>query len=330
MKRFKVTDFTGRIFREQPPDEFNALCMDLFSFQFDQNLVYRQYCELTGKTPDQVTRFQQIPFLPIEFYKSHRVAVFPDGEQFVFHSSGTTGDLPSTHYIFNPALYRESILRSFHLFYGHPEQYCFAVLTPTPEERPDSSLAFMAGLLIRESHCQESGFFLGKEKMLAGLPEKVKGRKIFLLGLSFALADLAEQYPGILSPDIVMETGGMKGRREEITRMELHRIIGEGLGVQKVHSEYSMCELFSQAYSTGDGIFRCPPWMRFVLRDPHDPLGVIPELTSGGINLVDLANIYTCPFIATQDLGSVDAEGGFTVLGRFDNSALRGCSLLLE
>lgn len=330
MDHYQGKDFAQRIFQVHTPESFNALCLEIFLFQYQYNVVYRRYCDLIGRKPDSVLTIEQIPFLPVEFYKTHRITSVTGKEALVFHSSGTTGDTPSSHAVYDPALYEQSILRSFSLFYGAPENYCFVALLPSPEEKPDSSLAYMADLLIKKSGCAQSGFYLGNEQTLKDLNKKNPGKKIFVLGLSFALADLAEQYPGIIHPDIVMETGGMKGHRKEITREELHALISQGLGVEHVHSEYSMCELFSQAYSSHKGVYHCPPWMKVLLRDPYDPLAVLPGLQKGGINIIDLANIHTCSFVATQDLGTLAPDGSFTVLGRFDHSALRGCSLMLE
>ncbi len=330
MNDTRAADFKRRVFALTRPEAFNALCLEIFCFQFEKNPVYRQYCTLLGVTPGGPDHFSAIPFLPIEFYRTHRIATSSALPEFIFHSSGTTGSTPSTHYVFDALLYETSILRSFSQFYGDPKGYCMLALTPTPAERPYSSLAYMADVLIRASECPQSGFFLGREAELAKLKPSMDGRQTLLLGLSYALADLAEKYPGQLRPDIVIETGGMKGRRQELTREELHLIITRGLGVRQVHSEYSMCELFSQAWSQGEGIFDGPPWMKILLRDPQDPLSTARNRKRGGINVIDLANIDTCAFIATQDLGEVFPDGRFRVNGRFDHSALRGCSLMLE
>lgn len=320
----------NKIFQVQNSQDFNELALEIFSYQYKNNPVYHQYCDLLDKSPAQLSQVEDIPFLPIEFYKTHHIASVDGPEIQRFHSSGTTGSVPSSHPVFDLNLYEESILRSFHLFYGDPRQYCFLALIPAYEERPDSSLAYMAQLLIRKSEHPYSGFYLGREEEIPAIAEKLTGCRTILWGLSFALADFAEQFPQQFRPDILMETGGMKGHRKEITREELHTLLISGTGVPQVHSEYSMCELFSQAWSKQDGIFEPPPWMKVLIRDPKDPLQLLEPGQSGGINIIDLANIDSCSFIATQDLGFLHKNGQFTVSGRFDHSALRGCSLMLE
>ena len=229
-------------------------------------------------------------------------------------------------------LYMNSFRGVFNMFYGDPGDYRILALLPSYLERKNSSLVYMADELIRMSGHPESGFYLDNLEELAEHMSTLEGegQKSLLLGVSFALADLAEKHPMKLQHTIVMETGGMKGRRREMTREELHDLLKEGFGVRSVHSEYGMCELLSQAYSKGDGIFYCPPWMKILIRDPYDPLSAMKRDSSGGINIVDLANIYSCSFISTQDIGRITSDGGFKVLGRFDNSDIRGCNLMME
>jgi hypothetical protein len=325
-----MANFRNKIFDIHSAQDFNELALEIFSYQYSNNQVYHQYCTLLGRAPVQVNCIEDIPFLPIEFYKTHRIASTNGIEKLHFHSSGTTGSIASTHLVFDPSLYEESILKSFHLFFGDPRQYCIVALIPTYTDRPESSLAYMAQLLIQQSENPLSGFYLGREIEIAPLAKKMTVGRTLFWGLSFALADFAEQFPNCIHPDILIETGGMKGQRKEITREELHSLLKDGMGVTQVHSEYSMCELFSQAWSEKDGLFSCPPWMKILIRDPRDPLQLIGPKQSGGINIIDLANIDTCSFIATQDLGQMNSDGCFTVSGRFDHSALRGCSLMLE
>jgi phenylacetate-coenzyme A ligase PaaK-like adenylate-forming protein len=251
----------------------------------------------------------------------------------IFESSGTTGVNPGKHFVTDLSLYEESFLTTFRIFYGNPEEFLITALLPSYTDRAGSSLVYMADKLIKLSHYPESGFYKTNIKELIQTIGKAKNenRKILLLGVSFALLDLAEEYSPDLSGVIVMETGGMKGRRKEITRTELHSILKSKFNVTSIHSEYGMTELLSQAYSKGDGIFYCPPWMRALIRDTYDPLSVISEPgITGGINIIDLANINSCSFIATSDLGKLREDGGFEVLGRFDNSDIRGCNLMAE
>jgi phenylacetate-coenzyme A ligase PaaK-like adenylate-forming protein len=253
--------------------------------------------------------------------------------EMIFESSGTTGVIPGKHFVSDLKLYEESFFRSFSLFYGQPEEYLISALLPSYTEREGSSLVYMADHLISRSKFANSGFYKDNTTELIRIIEKEreKNTKILLLGVSFALLDMAESLSPDLSGVIVMETGGMKGRRKELTRPELHSILKEKFNVNEIHSEYGMTELLSQAYSKGEGIFYCPPWMKIVIRDPQDPLTFYTEPgQTGGINIIDLANINSCSFIATGDLGKVHKDGGFEVLGRFDNSDIRGCNLMIE
>jgi hypothetical protein len=318
------------IFQPHNHDSFNDLSVKIFHHQFENNPVYHNFCRLTNKSPENVHSLIDIPFLPIQFFKSQRVCSSKTKEKLVFRSSGTTSENRSSHYIFNPDLYSKSIIEGFSYFYGTPTDYCFLVLSPSPQERPDSSLAFMANLLINKSHHEKSGFYLGRENQIPQLISEIKDHKVFLLGLSFALADLAEK--SILNAEtaIVMETGGMKGQRREMLREDLHDLIKKGMNTTHVHSEYSMCELFSQAYSFENGIFSCPPWMKVIPRDVNNALMLLKSRQIGGLNIIDLANIDTCSFIATQDIGRTFANGQFEVLGRLENSDLKGCSMMIE
>ena len=321
-----------RIFEISNDREFTELAMEVFQYQSTANPVYAEYLQLLGREPSSIGSPEDIPFLPVEFFRQHRVISGDKEPERAFESSGTTSSEASIHHVCDLDLYRESFSRGFRLFYGDPVEYRILALLPSYLERKNSSLVFMADELIRLSGHPESGFYLDN---LDELAEKIseledRGQKSLLLGVSFALADLAEKHTMKLQHTIVMETGGMKGRRREMTREELHGLLKEGLGVRTVHSEYGMCELLSQAYSKGDGIFYCPPWMKILIRDPYDPLSPITRESSGGINIIDLANIHSCSFISTQDIGRRTTDGGFTVLGRFDNSDIRGCNLMME
>jgi phenylacetate-coenzyme A ligase PaaK-like adenylate-forming protein len=279
------------------------------------------------RTPDE------IPFIPVEFFRNHKIVSGDYQVEMIFESSGTTGVIPGKHFVNDLKLYEESFFRSFCLFYGQPEENLILALLPSYTEREGSSLVYMADHLISRSKFANSGFYKDNTTELIRIIEKEreKNTKILLLGVSFALLDMAESLSPDLSGVIVMETGGMKGRRKELTRPELHSILKEKFNVNEIHSEYGMTELLSQAYSKGEGIFYCPPWMKIVIRDPQDPLTFYTEPgQTGGINIIDLANINSCSFIATGDLGKVHKDGGFEVLGRFDNSDIRGCNLMIE
>ncbi|MFC2080929.1 acyl transferase [Bacteroidota bacterium] len=323
---------TDRIFSITGEEEFSALAMEIFQYQARENPVYGRYIKLLGKSPVDIQSLEEIPFLPVEIFRDHKVHTGVKEPELVFESSGTTSDQASKHYVCDPELYLESFTRGFELFYGKPGNYCILALLPSYLERKRSSIVFMADELIRLSGHPGSGFYLDN---LEGLVNQIKelensGQPAILLGVSFALVELAEKHSLKLHHTIVMETGGMKGRRKEITRVELHGLLKQGFGIQSVHSEYGMTELLSQAWSKGDGIFYCPNWMKIILRDPYDPLSSMQRESSGGINIIDLANIYSCSFIATQDVGKFSQDGGFEVLGRFDQSDMRGCNLMLE
>lgn len=329
MNPSEINIISQKVFNIDHSDHFNELALEIFYLQHENNTIYRNYCDLININASEIKRYQDIPFIPVEFFKTHRIATSEKKPEHEFHSSGTTNGNTSVHLIFDKSLYRNSILYGFRHFYEDPKSYCFIALMPSLKERPYSSLAFMADLLIRESDHTASGFYMGREKEILKITHEVQNRKLFIFGLSYALADLAKYATTNVPDAIIMETGGMKGRRKEIIREELHTIIKSGFGTDTVHSEYSMCELFSQAYSKENGIFTCPPWMKVLVRDINDPFSLLRNYKTGGLNIIDLANIHTCSFIATQDLGRIHEDGYFEVLGRFDNSDLRGCSLLL-
>ena len=320
---FKVKDETG----------FLETTLEVFNYQAEKNPVYHDFLVRLRKNQANIKTISDIPFLPVEFFRNHKIITENLSAEIVFESSATTGSIVSRHFVHERQLYEESFLRGFRMFYGEPDDYFIGALLPSYIERKNSSLIYMMDNLIKRSSNPLSGFFRDNVEDLIRLIEKAlkNNQKTLLIGVSFALLDLAEKYQPDISGAIVMETGGMKGRREEITREELHAFLRNRLNVPSIHSEYGMTELLSQAYSKGDGVFYCPPWMRVLIRDPQDPLSLIMEPgKTGGINIIDLANIYSCSFIATSDLGKLHEDGGFEVLGRFDNSDIRGCNLLIE
>lgn len=321
----------NQIFNITNAEEFNQQALAVYHHQASHNPVYAKYLSTLNHHVDEAPSLASIPFLPIRFFKSHQVITGDKQYQTIFKSSGTTGTTTSNHYIKDITLYEKSFLESFELFYGNPEQYCILGLFPSYLEREDSSLVFMANRLIKESRHPESGFYLKDIKGLVEIIKKLEKAQqpTILFGVSFALLALAENYTLNLKHTTIIETGGMKGRRKEITRQELHGILTSRLKVKKIHSEYSMTELLSQAYSKGDGRFQTPPWMKILVRDPYDPFSYMPPGKTGGINIIDLANIHSCAFIETQDLGRVYEDGTFEVMGRFDESDIRGCNLLI-
>lgn len=317
---------TKSIFSIATQADFDRMTLEVFRFQAEACAPYREYLELLGVDPAAVECPEQIPFLPIELFKSHRVYCGSNPPQQIFTSSSTTGQTPSRHYVADLRIYEEAFTRSFELFYGPAEQTAIFALLPNYLEREGSSLIYMVEGLIRRGG---GGFYLYDHDALLRGMEAHQGKKI-LLGVSYALWDLAEEQRGALRDVIVMETGGMKGRREELPREEFHRLLCDAFGVQSIHSEYGMAELMSQAYSDGNGIFRTPPWMRICVRDLNDPFRLLPNGATGGVNLIDLANLYSCSFLQTQDLGKVYDDGSFRILGRISGSEIRGCNLLVQ
>lgn len=312
-------------------EDFNALALALFQLHAARNPVYRGFLNGLRLDPATVTSVDRIPFLPISAFKNHRVLLEGLDPHSVFTSSGTTGASTSRHHVPWPGVYERSFSTSFTSAYGDPSEWRIVALLPSYLEREGSSLVYMSQRLIEATGDPTSGTYLYKYEDVAKLlaRSEVEGRKTMLLGVTFALLDLAERFPQPLKHTVIMETGGMKGRRAELVREELHRILLAAFEVPAIHSEYGMTELLSQAWSHGEGIYTAPPWMRIVTRDPNDPLSMLPVGRSGGINVIDLANVASCPFIATQDLGRLHADGSFEVLGRFDHSDLRGCNLLV-
>lgn len=321
----------SNIFQIGSKKEFEKTTLKVFRFQYDNNSVYREFCSLLKKDKTNVKSLEEIPFLPIQFFKNHEILSSTEPVQTTFTSSGTTGMTTSKHHITDLQFYEESYRKGFSQFYGNIEDYAILALLPSYLEREGSSLIYMVNDLIQLSNNSESGFYLSNYDELI---EKLirldnDGQNIILIGVTYALLDLIEKQKFNLKNTIIMETGGMKGRRKEIIREELHEILCEGFGVPEIHSEYGMTELLSQAYSLGDGVFECPAWMQILIRDTEDALTYLENGKTGGVNVIDLANINSCSFIATQDLGKIVGNNAFEILGRFDNSDIRGCNLMV-
>lgn len=323
----------SRIFNIKDPEEFRLLAADVYKYQLANNKIYREYVSRLGINVHSKEPAENIPFLPVGFFRNHMIITGNETAEVVFESSGTTGPETSRHYVTDLLLYEKSFTEGFRKFYGEPADYFIGALLPSYIERGNSSLIYMADSLIKKSRDRRSGFYIGSDQKLINTLREVTGekKKAMLIGVSFALMDLAEKFSTDLSGVTVVETGGMKGRRKEVTREELHDFLRKRFNIKKVHSEYGMTELLSQAWSAGDGLFYTPPWMKITLRELYDPLSGIREPgITGGINIIDLANVNSCSFIATNDLGRLHEDGGFEVLGRFDNSDTRGCNLLIE
>ncbi|WP_303318847.1 acyl transferase [Flavivirga abyssicola] len=322
---------TNSIFNINNQTEFEDLALQIFKFQFDNNRVYRSFCDLIYKHPSDVKTIKDIPFLPIQFFKSHNVLSSKDTIKATFSSSGTTGSMTSKHHVTDLDIYTQSFTKGFQQFYGPIEDYVILALLPSYLEREGSSLIHMVDAMIKQSKYTESGFYLNNYSELKDtlITLDSQGKKVLLIGVSFALLDLIEIHRFNLNNTIIMETGGMKGRRKELIREALHSKLKTGFGVNTIHSEYGMTELLSQGYSNGHGIFNHPNWMRILTRDTEDPLSIQSLGKTGGINVIDLANINSCSFIATQDLGRVNDNNTFEVIGRFDNSDIRGCNLMV-
>lgn len=320
------------IFSINDQDEFNTLALKIFNLQAQNCNVYREYIFHLGIDAEEITKVEQIPFLPISFFKSHQVLSNTNPIEVTFSSSGTTGMVQSSHHVTDVRLYEQSYLQAFTTFYGPVTEYCFLALLPSYQQRSGSSLIYMVNDLIEKSNHPQSGYFLYNHDDLLQTLLKLKSQnqKTVLIGVTYALLDFIAQYdidfPGL----IVMETGGMKGKRKEMVREELHQQLTNGFGVNAIHSEYGMTELLSQAYSLGEGVFNCPSWMKILIRDTNDPLSLINLGRTGGINVIDLANVNSCSFIAAQDLGRINPDQSFEVLGRFDNADIRGCNLLVQ
>lgn len=319
------------IFTISSKKAFEKTALKVFRHQYDNNTVYHNFCTFLKKDKTTVKTIADIPFLPIQFFKSHEVVSTAAPVQEVFTSSGTTGSITSRHLVTDVSYYEQSFRLAFTQFYGNIQDYAVLALLPSYLQREGSSLIYMVQDLIERSDNPHSGFYLDNyTELIDKLTALDKaGQNVLLIGVTYALLDLIEMQRFTLQHTIIMETGGMKGRRREMIREELHSILCKGFGVTAIHSEYGMTELLSQAYSLGNGIFECPPWMDVSIRDTEDALTYIDNGKTGGINVIDLANINSCSFIATQDLGKKYPNSSFEVLGRFDNSDIRGCNLMV-
>ncbi|MFT4670448.1 MAG: phenylacetate-coenzyme A ligase PaaK-like adenylate-forming protein [Flavobacterium sp.] len=319
------------IFAISSQKQFEKTALKVFRYQHENNLVYREFCDLMKVESQKIKTLQQIPFLPIQFFKSHTVVSNTNPVENTFTSSGTTGLTTSKHLVTDTSIYTKSYQKGFSQFYGNVADYVVLALLPSYLEREGSSLIYMVEDLIQLSNHDESGFYLhNHDELIKKLTElDQSGQNVILIGVTFALLDLIEKHQFQLRNTVIMETGGMKGRRKEMIREELHQQLCEGFGVSAIHSEYGMTELLSQAYSLGEGVFECPSWIQILIRDTEDALTYIQQGKTGGINVIDLANINSCSFIATQDLGKKNPNNSFEVLGRFDNSDIRGCNLMV-
>jgi len=329
---------TTDIFSISNQKQFEKIALKVFRFQYENNSVYNEFCTLMNVKVHEVKSLQQIPFLPIQFFKSHTVISNQNPIQETFTSSGTTGIINSKHCVTDISIYEESYQKGFAQFYGNIEDYVILALLPSYLEREGSSLIYMVKDLIEKTNNPESGFYLHNHEALIEklIALDVSGQNVILIGVTYALLDLIEKQKFQLKNTFIMETGGMKGKRKEMIREELHKQLCLGFGVSAIHSEYGMTELLSQAYSLGEGVFECPSWMQILIRDTEDALTYVENGKTGGINVIDLANINSCSFIATQDLGKKNPKhpayqqaGSFEVLGRFDNSDIRGCNLMV-
>lgn len=321
-----------KIFNIKTETEFNEIAIDIFRYQATNNPVYKQYIDILKVDHSQIKSYREIPFLPIQFFKSQDIITDGKSPEITFSSSGTTGMITSQHLVADVNMYIESFRKAFELFYGNVEDMAIVALLPSYLERSGSSLIYMVDDLIKRSNNSESGYFLYNHQDLFNTLSTLrdKGKKTVLFGVTYALLDFVENFNIDFPELIVMETGGMKGKRKEMIREELHKILCAGFHVESIHSEYGMTELLSQGYSKGNGLFHTPPWMKILIRDTNDPLSLLDNKKTGAINVIDLANYYSCSFIATQDLGKFHQDGSFEILGRFDNSDIRGCNLLVQ
>ncbi|GHE41965.1 LuxE/PaaK family acyltransferase [Sphingobacterium griseoflavum] len=321
-----------KIFAIHDEEEFNNAALTVFQFQYHNNPVYQKYVDYLGHEPTSINHYDAIPFLPIELFKSQKIYASSKTPDIVFSSSGTTGMISSMHPVADVDWYKESFRRCFQQFYGSAEDMAILALLPSYLERDGSSLIYMIDDLIRQSKHPASGYFLYNHEDLFRTLQNLKaaGTKTLLIGVTYALLDFSETYTVHFPELTIMETGGMKGKRKEMIRAELHNILSTAFGVDQIHSEYGMTELLSQSYSNSKGLFKSPPWMKVLIRDTNDPLTLIKNGRAGAINVIDLANYYSCSFIATQDLGKLVDDTSFEILGRFDNSDIRGCNLLVQ
>jgi hypothetical protein len=319
------------IFKINSEEEFNKKALEIFRFQAKNNKVYKKFISLLNLNIDNVNQVEEIPYLPISFFKSEEVVIH-NSYQKVFKSSGTTGQIRSQHFIYSLEVYINSFVSGINHFYSNFQDYTILALLPSYLEQGDSSLVYMVDYLISETKEKQSSFYLNNQEELSNKIDELeqKNEKFILFGVSYALLDFKDKFPKNLKSGIVMETGGMKGRRKEVTKKELHIELINGFGTEEIHSEYGMTELLSQAYSLKNGIYNCPPWMKVLIKNSTDPFQISSKESKGLINIIDLANLYSCSFIATDDIGKIERENEFSVLGRFDTSEIRGCNLMVD
>jgi phenylacetate-coenzyme A ligase PaaK-like adenylate-forming protein len=327
----KPFDLERQIFTIENAEQFVDIALAVFRFQYQNNPVYRKFCDLLKKNPENVDAVPSIPFLPISFFKSHQVLSGQSSPELIFTSSGTTGSQTSRHFVASARLYQESFLTCFENAYGPVNEYCILGLLPSYLERQGSSLVYMVQELVARSGHPQSGFYLYEWEKLDSVLKQLEanGQKTMLFGVSYALLDFVERFPNYMQHTTIMETGGMKGRRAELSKAELYELLCKGFNVETIHAEYGMTELLSQAYGQ-NGVMKSPAWMQVLVRDETDPFTLHTNPgKSGGINVIDLANLYSCSFIETGDAGRLLAENSFEILGRLDHTDVRGCSLLL-
>ena len=332
-KEIKKLIFDLKSHSSTTENDFNVLAINVFNHQFQHNAIYNKYVLSLKVNPATITHYTQIPFLPIEFFKTKLVVCDEVSKNAVcYTSSGTTGQITSKHYVNDISIYEHSFNKGFEDFYGKPSDYCILALLPNYLERTGSSLVYMFNKLIEKTNHPLSGFYLHNLNDLVKTIDDLKRRnqKTILLGVTYALLDLADMNAELADNFIVIETGGMKGRRKEMLKEELHYYLKEQFKVSSIHSEYGMTELLSQAYAKQNGLFECPPWMKVLIRDINDPFSYVPQQKSGGVNVIDLANLNSCSFIETKDLGKIVQDCYFEILGRFDNSDIRGCNLMVQ
>ncbi len=326
-------EIVAQIFSIKTEEDFNRTAISVFNYQYEFNSVYKKYVDLLTIKPTNITHYLQIPFLPIEFFKTQQVICNSSKTtDIIFSSSGTTKQINSKHLVTNVDLYKTSYSKGFEQFYGNITDYCILALLPNYLEREGSSLVYMFDDLIKKSQQPLSNFYLYNVEDLIHTIRQLKQQKqkTILLGVTYALLDLAEKNISLNENFIVMETGGMKGKRKELLKEEIHQLLKQSFNIKTIHSEYGMTELLSQAYSKENGLFNCPPWMRVLIRDINDPFNYLAEQKNGGINVIDLANLNSCSFIETKDLGKKHNHYTFEIIGRFDNSDLRGCNLMIQ
>ncbi|MDD2635029.1 MAG: acyltransferase [Bacteroidales bacterium] len=330
MKKLDINKYTDSIFKIKNENDFCKMSVIAFKYQYQNNKTYKNYCDLLKINTANIDHPTKIPFLPIDFFKTHKLISGTNNAKIIFESSGTTKSQISKHFVTDIDLYEQSFISNFKYFYNQPSKYVILGLLPSYLERTGSSLVYMVSKLCELTQNKLSGFYLNNyDELNTHISQLEKSHtKYILIGVSYALLDLAEKYSPSIKHGIVMETGGMKGQRKELTKEELHKTLSQSFSTQKIHSEYGMTELLSQAYSTGNGLFRSPPQMQTYIREYNDPLSV-KTIGTGAINIIDLANINSCCFIATSDLGTVYNNNAFSVNGRMDNADIRGCNLMV-